>query len=157
MIKPAVPAVPQQAVDVDLGPLGNMLSFYIRSINIAVSRDLDQQLAGLEVARGTGKISTLLVVDRHPGIRPSVIADVIQRDRSAMARLLEQMEQQQLLIREADQSDNRSQALFLTEHGKALAQRVRELTQQQEDRFFQRLTAREKHTVIRLLKKVLQP
>ncbi|TKB29589.1 MAG: MarR family transcriptional regulator, partial [Mesorhizobium sp.] len=76
---------------VGLDVLEDTLSFYIRSINIALSRDLDDRLEGLDVARGTGKITTLLLVDSHPGIRPSVIAQLIMRDRSAMGRLVDQM------------------------------------------------------------------
>ena len=45
--------------DVELDVLEDTLSFYIRTINIAVSRDLDERLEGLDVARGTGQ-------DHHP-------------------------------------------------------------------------------------------
>ena len=152
----AATAVPVHPQDVNLGVLGTMLSYWVRSVNIAVSRDLDEQLSGLEVARGTGKISTLLIIDHHPGIRPSLIAEVIQRDRSAMARLIDQMEQQQLLTRQTGEQDQRSQALFLTPRGAALAQRVHQLTQQQEDRFFRHLTAQEKKSTIKLLKKIMR-
>ena len=80
-----MPAKPPTSVsEVDLDVLENTLSFYIRTVNIAVSRDLDDRLEGLDVARGTGKITTLLLVDSHPGIRPSVIAQLILKDRSAM-------------------------------------------------------------------------
>lgn len=115
---------PLRAEDVDLGVLDGTLSYFIRSINIAVTRDLDQRLEGLDVARGTGKITTLFLVQRHPGIRPSVIADVILKDRSAMGRVLDDMEAHGLLRRETAE-DARAQALFLTEKGEALADEVR--------------------------------
>ncbi|WP_058962474.1 MarR family winged helix-turn-helix transcriptional regulator, partial [Type-E symbiont of Plautia stali] len=105
----------------DLGGLESLLSFYIRSINIAVSRDLDNKLSGLDVAKGTGKISTLLIVSRHPGIRPSAIADLIMRDRSSMGRLVDKMVQQGLVMRQSDPEDQRSQALYLTVKGHKLA------------------------------------
>ncbi|WP_279026988.1 MarR family winged helix-turn-helix transcriptional regulator [Gibbsiella quercinecans] len=139
----------------DLGVLGQLLSFYIRSTNIAVSRDLDKKLAGLEVAKGTGKISTLLIVARYPGIRPSAIAEVIMRDRSAMGRLLNQMETQGLLIRKIAIDDSRSQALYLTEHGQELAEKVTKLVAEQEETFFQAVSEREKGFVINILKRVL--
>ena len=89
------PPHPVEMVDLDV--LEDTLSFYIRTMNIAVSRDLDARLEGCDVARGTGKITTLLLVDSHPGIRPSVIAQIIMHDRSAMGRLIEQMIEHDLL------------------------------------------------------------
>ncbi len=143
------------AVPLDLGVLGQLLSFYIRTINIAVSRDLDNKLAGLEVAKGTGKISTLLIVARCPGIRPSVIADVIMRDRSAMGRLLTQMEGQGLLQRQISLDDGRSQALYLTPYGKMLAENVTRLVAEQEDDFFHSVSADEKNVIITVFKRIL--
>ena len=93
------PPYPVETVGLDV--LEDTLSFYIRSINIALSRDLDERLEGLDVARGTGKITTLLLVDSHPGIRPSVIAQLIMRDRSAMGRLVDQMIGNELITRQA--------------------------------------------------------
>lgn len=113
-----------KAQDVDLGVLDGTLSFFVRSINIAVTRDLDSRLEGLDVARGTGKITTLFLVERHPGIRPSVIADVILKDRSAVGRILDNVEAHGLIRRETA-ADARAQALFLTPKGEDLAGTVR--------------------------------
>ena len=68
------PQVPRTAdiSEIDLDILGGLLSFYIRVINLVLGRDLDGKMRGTPVARGTGKISTLLLVAANPGIRPSV-------------------------------------------------------------------------------------
>jgi len=139
----------------DLGGLENLLSFYIRSINIAVSRDLDNKLSGLDVAKGTGKISTLLIVSRHPGIRPSAIADLIMRDRSSMGRLVDKMVQQGLLMRQNDPDDQRSQALYLTHQGHKLAQQVVALTRQQDRDFFHMVSEDEKSLMLNLFNKII--
>ncbi len=127
---------PTSVEEVDLDVLEDTLSFYIRTINLAVSRDLDERLEGLEVARGTGKITTLLLVDSHPGIRPSVIARLVLKDRSAMGRLIDQMVGQGLIIREVSAADNRAQELYITPKGAALASRVRTLVTTQSRDFF---------------------
>ncbi|WP_455811348.1 MarR family winged helix-turn-helix transcriptional regulator [Pseudomonas graminis] len=139
----------------DLGGLENLLSFYIRSINIAVSRDLDNKLSGLDVAKGTGKISTLLIVSRHPGIRPSAIADLIMRDRSSMGRLIDKMVAQGLVMRQSDPNDQRSQALYLTHQGHSLARQVIDLTQQQDRDFFHMVSEEEKSLMINLFNKIV--
>ncbi len=78
--------------NIDFDVVGTLLSFYVRSVNRLVSQDLDEQTAELGLSGGTGKISTILLVGANPGIRPSVIAYFIRKDRSAMGKLLEQME-----------------------------------------------------------------
>jgi DNA-binding MarR family transcriptional regulator len=129
-----IPPTSVEAVDLDV--LEDTLSFYIRTVNLAVSRDLDERLEGLEVARGTGKITTLLLVDSQPGIRPSVIAQLILKDRSAMGRLIDQMAGQGLLTREVSAADNRAQELYITPKGAALARKVRSLVTAQSRDFF---------------------
>jgi DNA-binding MarR family transcriptional regulator len=140
-----------QMANVDLDVLENVLSYYIRTINMAVSRDLDDKLGGFEVARGTGKITTLLLVDSHPGIRSSVIAQLILRDRSAMVRVIDQMEEHGLLRRQADGDDNRAQGLFITEKGADLARRVRPIVVQQSRDFFPDITDEEHQMLISVL------
>jgi DNA-binding MarR family transcriptional regulator len=134
-----------------LDVLEHVLSYYIRTINIAVSRDLDDKLEGLEVARGTGKITTLLLVDRHPGIRPSVIAQLILRDRSAMVRLVDYLEEEGLLTRKVDGQDNRAQGLFITAKGKQLADTIRPIVTKQSREFFSDITDEEHRLLVSIL------
>ncbi|MBN9072776.1 MAG: MarR family transcriptional regulator [Rhizobiales bacterium] len=139
--------------EVDLDILEDTLSFYIRAIDIAVSRDLDERLEGLEVAKGKGKITTLLLVDSHPGIRPSVIARLIFRDRSATGRLMEQMEQHGLLTRRVSSNDNRAQELYITEKGAALAAKVRTIVPKQSKDFFDFISPEEQVQLMAILKR----
>lgn len=147
-------APPVTVDEVELGVLDEMLSFFIRSLSIVVSRDLDEKLGDLEVAKGTGKVSTLLLVDRHPGIRPSVIAQIIMRDRSAMGRLVDLMESQGLLRREVSAEDSRAQELYITPKGAEVAQQVRAIVGPQSEAFFSDLTLKEQRVVIDALRKV---
>ena len=140
----------------DFGGLESLLSFYIRRVNIAVSRDLDSKLSGLDVAKGTGKIGTLLIVSRHPGSRPSDIADIIVRDRSSMGRLLEKMESQGLIIRRVSPVDQRSQELYLTAKGHHLASKVIRIARKQDEDFFHMVTEYEKNIIIHACHKILK-
>lgn len=144
---------PTTVEDVDLDVLKDTLSFYVRTMNLAVSRDLDERLEGLEVARGTGKISTLLFVDSHPGIRPSVIAHLIFRDRSAMGRLVDQMEEHGLLRRQGSKKDSRAQELYITEKGHELAEKVRVLVTQQSRDFFDFIPEHEQQQLMDILRR----
>lgn len=149
-----VPAKPPTSVtDVDLDVLENTLSFYIRTVNIAVSRDLDERLDGLDVARGTGKITTLLLVDSHPGIRPSVIAQLILKDRSAMARLVDQMEDHGILKRVVSAEDSRALELYITPKGAELAEKVRGLVTKQSADFFEFIPEDEQKQLMDILRR----
>jgi DNA-binding MarR family transcriptional regulator len=144
---------PVSISDIDLDVLEDTLSFYIRTVNLAVSRDLDERLEGCDVAKGTGKITTLLMVDSHPGIRPSVIAQLILKDRSAMGRLVDQMESHGLLTREISADDNRAQELYITEKGAKLAAQVRAIVTQQSRDFFDFIPEDEKRLLMDILRR----
>ncbi|MGN6769317.1 MAG: MarR family winged helix-turn-helix transcriptional regulator [Rhizobiaceae bacterium] len=146
------PPHPQEAVGLDV--LEDTLSFYIRSINMALSRDLDKSLEGLDVAKGTGKITTLLLVDSHPGIRPSVIAQLILRDRSAMGRVVDQMITHGLLTRQTDSSDGRAQALHITPKGAEMAKRVRKVAVEQSRDFFYDVSEEDQKRLLSILRRV---
>jgi len=141
---------------VDFDIFGDLLSFYVRTVNILVSRDLDEQTEELAMAGGTGKISTLLLVGANPGLRPSVLAHFILKDRSAMGKLLEQMERAGLLEQKVSSSERRARELYLTPKGKALAQQVREVARRQSDDFFSVLTDEEQDSLLRILRKVYE-
>ncbi|GES49509.1 MarR family transcriptional regulator [Rhizobium sp. NBRC 114257] len=150
---PPTKALPISVKDIDIDVLEDTLSFYIRSINLAVSRDLDEKLEGLDVARGTGKITTLFLVDDNPGIRPSTIAQIILKDRSATGRLIEQMEAHDLLTRETSADDSRAQELYITEKGHELAKRVRAIVTKQSREFFSDITDEEHRLLIDILRR----
>lgn len=138
--------------DVDLDILEDTLSFYIRSVNIAVSRDLDEKLKGLEVARGTGKVTILLLADSHPGIRPSLIAQLIMKDKSAMARLIDQMVDHGVIMRQPSRHDTRAQELYVTARGAELARQVRAIATAQSRDFFKDMPAGDKKELLRILR-----
>ncbi|PYE40600.1 MarR family transcriptional regulator [Rhizobium sp. PP-F2F-G20b] len=152
MRKPSTkpPTTPEE---INLDVLENTLSFYIRTLNLAVSRDLDCYLEGLDVAKGTGKITTLLLVDDYPGIRPSVIAHLTMRDRSAMGRVIDQMVAHDLIRREVSQEDSRAQELYITEAGSALAVRIRELVPKQSQDFFSFMPEDEQRQLMDILRR----
>lgn len=145
---------PVDPAEVDLDILQDLTSFYVRSVNLVLSRDLDRCMGALPVARGTGKISTLLITGANPGIRPSTIAQIIQKDRSAMVRLLDQLKAAGLLVQRVSETERRSHELHLTKKGEALAERVRAIALAQNERFFSVLTPAEHAQLQALLKKL---
>jgi DNA-binding MarR family transcriptional regulator len=139
---------------VDLDILGGLLSFYIRSVNLALSRDYEPKMGRISLARGTGKVATLLLVDANPGIRPSVVAHFILKDRSAMVRLLDQLTRAGLIERKVSAAERRAHELYLTPEGRALARKVRAIAVEQSDGFFSVLDEDERASLLAILRKL---
>lgn len=133
--------------------LAGAFSWYIRSLDSVVSRDLDQRMGHLDVAKGKGKITALLLVDRYPGVRPSQIAEVLMRDRPATGRIIDTLVKAGDIRRETDAVDQRAQALFITEKGHALADQVRSIIRQQEEEFFDFIEPEDREVFMRMLKR----
>jgi DNA-binding MarR family transcriptional regulator len=143
-----------QRIDFDI--FSSLLSFYVRSVNLLVSQDLDEHTESLSLAGGTGKISTILLADSNPGLRPSVLAHFIRKDRSAMAKLLWQMEHAGFLEQRVSPTERRARELYLTKKGQALAKRLRKVIKAQDDDFFAMLSKPERETLLGLLRKVYE-
>jgi len=143
-----------QNIDFDI--FGSLLSFYVRSVNLLVSQDLDAQMESLNLAGGTGKISTILLVGANPGLRPSVLAHFVRKDRSAMGKLVEQMEKAGLIEQKVSRVERRARELYLTEKGRSIVPRVRDLIRRQDDGFFAMLSPMEREILLGLLRKVYE-
>lgn len=141
---------------IDFDIFTELLSFYVRTINLLVSQDLDTQTKDLGLSGGTGKIATILLVGANPGIRPSVLAHFIRKDRSAMGKLLELMEQKGLIEQRVSRTERRARELFLTAKGRALVQPTREVARRQDDEFFSPLSGDERKELLGLLRKLYE-
>jgi len=138
----------------DLDILKDLLSYHVRSLNVCMSQDLDRCMGALPVARGTGKISALLLVDANPGIRPSTIAEIIGKDRSAMGRLLDTLKGAGLMIQRVSEKERRSHELYLTKKGQDLAAQVRAIALEHNRRFFSVLSEEDQERLQDLLKRL---
>lgn len=145
------------AMDVlHLDVLEGAFSWYIRSLDAVVSRDLDQRMAHLDVAKGKGKITTLLLVDKYPGVRPSQIAQVLIRDRPATGRIIDLLVKAGDIRRETAPDDQRAQALYITEQGHALAKTVTKIIRAQEEEFFDFIAPEDRVQFMCMLKRANQ-
>ncbi|WP_234822459.1 MarR family winged helix-turn-helix transcriptional regulator [Palleronia aestuarii] len=138
----------------DLDVLENLLSFYMRAVTHTLSRDLDARLAGLEVAKGTGKITALLLIDSHPGIRASAISEATLRDRPSMSRLLTHLEAVGLIEQRVEPGERRARGLYITARGHAVSQEVRKITRAQSTEFFAVLDEDDQSHLMRITRKL---
>ena len=141
------------AVD-DLDCLEDLISFYVRSANYALSADLDARLAHLDVARGTGKITTLLLIDSHPGIRASAIAEATLRDRPSISRIITQLIRNELITKRETADERRAFGLYITSSGHALAEKVRGIVKAQSTDFFAHVPQHDRDALLRITRDI---
>lgn len=138
----------------DLDCLEGLLSFYVRSVNYAVSADLDARLGDLPLARGTGKITALLLIDSHPGIRASAIAEATLRDRPSISRIIAQLLRHGLITKHAIPAERRAFGLHITPRGHDLAQQVRGIVGTQSDAFFAFVPEDDRAALLRITRNI---
>lgn len=134
--------------------LSDAISYYIRVLNLWVSRDLEKKLEGTPVVGGTGKISTLFIVEHQPGITASEVRQFAGKDAPAMTRLTEKLIADGLLERRADPETKRRQQLFITEAGRAVLDDVRAVIGREAEEAFWMLTPEEHAQTVALLRKI---
>lgn len=71
------------------------------------------------------ELRVLLHVARHPGCTAGDLARHSGRDKGQLTRLIQRLEEEGLLRREAHAEDRRAQCLFTTEAGEAVHARMR--------------------------------
>jgi DNA-binding MarR family transcriptional regulator len=102
----------------------------------------DRMLAGLHQRGYTDLIAAHLDVFQYPGPenqRPIELAARSRMSKQALNYLLGQLEQLGYLTRETDNSDQRSKRIHLTPRGRAATKAIREIVQNVEAEWAQRL------------------
>ncbi|MGR3368320.1 MAG: MarR family winged helix-turn-helix transcriptional regulator [Sagittula sp.] len=140
--------------EIEIDCLSTAISYYIRVLNLWVSRDLEKKLSGSPLAGGTGKVSTLFIVEHQPGITASEIRQFAGKDAPAMTRLVDKLITDGLLDRRPDPETKRRQQLFITDKGRTALDEVRGIVGREPEEAFWMLTAEEHAQTVALLRKI---
>jgi len=143
----AAPADAGAAVDV--GPLSGLIGYALRRAQLAVSRDLAQQFAALDI-RPT-QYAVLVVLARNPGLRAGQVALALGIRRANFVPLLDGLEARGLAERGRATGDRRASALFLTDAGVAMLARLEPLLAAHEAKFAARLGSDGRYQLMGLL------
>lgn len=138
----------------ELDVLAGAMSFFVRSVNLSVSRYLEIKLAGTPLSGGTGKVTTLFMVQKRPGITAAEIAPYAGKDAPAMARLVDRLIASGLIDRRPDPQSRRRQLLFITPKGEEHLDLVRDIVHRERHEAFGMLSDEEHAQAVRLLRKV---
>ncbi|WP_157982015.1 MarR family winged helix-turn-helix transcriptional regulator [Oceanicella sp. SM1341] len=94
-----------------------------------LSRKLRTQFNARVLAHGLTypRARALLRLARRPGMTQSELACELELEKPTLVRLLDRMEELDLIRREADPKDRRAKLIILTDHGQAQAELVKGL------------------------------
>lgn len=98
--------------------------------------------------------SCLSVIVDHPGIAPSVLAEMLKMERSNIVLVLDELETQELISRAQMKTDRRRQALTATMRGKQVQKKAAAAIAEAEARLMSALSAEEQTLLISLLSRI---
>lgn len=135
----------------DLGPLPDLLGYQLRLAQLAVFRDFERSARGLGVS--PGRFGLLALVEANPGVSQSRLAHAVGLDRSTMVAVLDQLEERGFVERRAG-PDRRTNGLWLTREGRRVVAQLKRRIGEHEARIAGRLSARERETLLVLLRRL---
>ena len=141
---------PPSGQEMSYGLLPQILGYHLRRTQVAIFRHFSRTVATEEDIT-PGLLGMLQVIAANPGLGQSRLAEAMEVDRSAIVKVVDQLEGRGLIVRESSPHDKRSHCLRLTDAGRIALQRMEALVLRHEDEFTKVLTADERQFLIRLL------
>lgn len=147
----AVRPAKRARVELAHGILPELLGYRLRLAQQAVFRDFAESVG--EVSPGRAGI--VLLIEANPGVTQGRLAEAVRLDRSTMVGVVDSLEERGLVERRRG-SDRRTNGLWLTRPGRALALRLRQRIERHERRVAARLSDAERAQLLALLAKLAQ-
>ena len=144
------PPVPQGEQELSYGRLPRILGYHLRRTQLAIFRHFSRTVSTEEDIT-PGLFGMLQVIAANPGLGQSRLAEAMEVDRSAIVKVVDQLEGRGLIIRWPSLHDKRSNCLRLTAKGRKALRRMETRVLQHEDEFTEVLSAEERETLVRLL------
>jgi DNA-binding MarR family transcriptional regulator len=104
---------------------GDNLGSLIADVSHLMRRAFDERARGIGVSRPQWRVLTML--RRHEGINQGGLAELIEVEPITLCRMVDRLQEADLVERRADPADRRAWRLYLTEKARALLEDMRPL------------------------------
>jgi DNA-binding MarR family transcriptional regulator len=138
------------------GPMADELGFHLRRAQVAAFKHFAHAVTAAEGIT-PGLYGMLQVIANNPGLSQSALATTMDVDRSSIVKVVDQLEEKGLIVRDASPTDRRRYRLHMTTPGVWALKRIQNAVSRQDREFSARLDEAERATLIDLLKRLYQP
>ncbi|MGA2795420.1 MAG: MarR family winged helix-turn-helix transcriptional regulator [Roseiarcus sp.] len=107
---------------VDLSALVDVIGYQLRRAQLAVFDDFIRAFAEHNIR--PSQYGVLTAIDRNPGSSQAAIAQSLGIKRSNFVKLVDEFERRKLVVRREVAGDRRTNALYLTEAGQSVVERL---------------------------------
>lgn len=147
-----VPTTPHISGDDDIGEIRNIVGFHIRLAHGAVYRHFTETFADLDLTQK--QVSVLWLVDDHPGIAQTDLAQRMRMDRATTMSIVNRLQDRGYVVRGRSETDKRRQTLNLTASGRTMLARAKNAIFEHEKWLKSRFTDAEVATLIEMLSRI---
>jgi DNA-binding MarR family transcriptional regulator len=137
---------------IDLGHLRTLVGYALRQAQLAVFRDFLRAFSRFNIR--PVQYGVLTVIERNPGLKQQHVCQALGIRRANFVTLLNDLERRGLAKRGPSAHDQRANALYLTEKGKALVQELRKVNKAHEDRIVGGLSRDKRSLLIQALNQI---
>ena len=138
----------------DLGMLPGLLGYQLRRAQIAAFQHFAATVGQAGVTPGW--FGLMVIVANNEGLSQTRLARALGIDGSTMVAMIDRLEENGWLRRQRSEVDRRSHALYLTEEGTDLLDRLTPMVEQHEAELSQGFSADDKQDLLSLLAKIVQ-
>jgi DNA-binding MarR family transcriptional regulator len=138
--------------DGDIGEIKEILGFHIRLAHGAVYRHFSETFTNIDLTQK--QVSVLWLVDDHPGIAQTDLAQRLRMDRATTMAIINRLEARHYLRRDKSPTDGRKQALFLEPEGIRVLASAKAAIRAHESWLKARFTAREVTQLTEMLARI---
>lgn len=136
----------------DQGLLPELISRQTRVTHLAIFRLAEQALGGLGIT--PQQFALLVVVQRNPGSRQSLLAKARGLDKSTLVPMIDRLERDGYVERRALATDRRIKTIWITPRGEEVLERAVPLVRGLDDRIGAHLAPDERSELLRLMEKI---
>jgi DNA-binding MarR family transcriptional regulator len=137
---------------INLGHLPDLVGYALRRAQLAVFRDFSKAFSKFNIR--PVQYGVLTVIELNPGLKQQDVCLALGIRRANFVTLLDDLERRGLAERGPSAHDQRANALFLTEKGKALIRELRKVNKAHEDRIGAGLSREKRSLLIQTLNKI---
>jgi DNA-binding MarR family transcriptional regulator len=138
--------------DGDIGEIKEILGFHIRLAHGTVYRHFSETFTDIDLTQK--QVSVLWLVDDHPGIAQTDLAQRLRMDRATTMAIINRLQARHFLRRDKSPTDGRKQALFLEPEGVKVLATAKEAIRAHENWLKSRFTPKEVSQLVEMLARI---